>query len=336
MTEETLVKELEKALTLPDDKLFGTDPKDKFRELTKTYHPDKWNKSPFHSKVSQLFTDLSNRVSNFGKSLGNVSFNGNSYELEKLVATGDFSSVYLSSKGTLLIKVSHGAPFNKFLKNEVVVINDILQKTKDLKKNMTLYLPKPIQTFDIKDGEIKTVSIFDMKSGHRDECVPMSRVRELYPTGIPVADAAWMMRRMLEFLETIDGLGYVHGAITPSHLLLGDEGHNVIFIGWTHSVKGGQIITSADPQYKSFLPPEIKNKQKVSYNTDLYMASECFKYLVGEELNDPKFKHIKTLIASCQIGMSGRPGARFIYDMFSKHLKDLFGAPKYRYLKLRE
>lgn len=108
MTEEKLVKELETILTYSDKRLFGDEPKKKFIEFTKIYHPDKWIKSSYYSQVSSLFTRLSSRLDNIGKDLGFVSSGTNKYQLEELVATGDFSSVYLSNTGTKLVKVSHG------------------------------------------------------------------------------------------------------------------------------------------------------------------------------------------------------------------------------------
>lgn len=337
MIEQDMVNSLEKMLTYPDKKLFGDDPREKFRLLAKTYHPDRWTSSPLHAKVSELFTKLSNRLANFGNDLGFVSDGRNTYKLQEQLATGDFSNVYLTSDDVYIVKISHGPQFNKFLKNEKDMINLVRDTSSDdLKDKMSLYVPKFINEFSIKDGGLKTVTIYSNIDGYRYECVPMTRVREIYPNGISVADAAWIIRRLLQTLHVTKNAKIVHGAITPSHVLLGDHGHQAILIGWTHAVLNSGIITTADPAFLSMLPPEIKNKKQSTYATDLYMVMECFKWLCKEDLAKPEFYKIRGLITACQIEKEGRLEVNKAYELLTNHLSDVFGPPKYRFLKLKE
>lgn len=334
MPEAALIDDLKKSLTLPDEELFGSDPKQALKQFAKVYHPDLWVGDPNEEALKKLYTELNNRYTNIGKPKAVISVDSEQYELTHHAGDGDFASIYTNDK--FVIKASHGPAFNQYLKKEYETLIELKDKLKDY-GTAKQRIAAPVKQFNIKNGALQTITVFDRLFADRINCVPMKNIKQLYPNGIDMADAAWIIRRLLETCEFLWSFGVVHGSITPDHVLLNQDTHAAILIGWTHSVKSGSVIQTASSEWRDFLAPEITEKRVATTETDVYMISKCLQWLVGDRINDPKFSQVKNLMYGCQMKSSaGRLNPTQVYTMFGKLLVDLYGNPKFRFLKLKE
>ncbi len=191
---------------------------------------------------------------------------------------GDFSILY---RGVLagakpipvLAKVACEPSFNAWLEKEAVVLKQVARLPR-----LAKVLPQLIDTVMIP-GERNTryrANIFRFDP----DFVSVADIIAAYPKGLEAPQAAWVARRI--FAQSLVGpmLGYVHGAITPDHVLVNPITHDPLHIGWTHAVKSGPITHVID-RWKDLYPPEVLGKKDADHRTDLYMAGASIVRLMG-------------------------------------------------------
>ncbi|GAB4211522.1 MAG: hypothetical protein OHK0022_46100 [Roseiflexaceae bacterium] len=174
-----------------------------------------------------------------------------------------------------------------------------------------------------------------------EQYVTLEQVLRAYPAGLDLRDAAWMFNRILAALGVAHGLGLVHGAVLPSHVLIRPSDHNGMLIDWCYSVPAGQPLLAVSPPYAGDYPPEVTARQPATFATDLYMAALCLVRLLGgdpagQQLPPSVPRPVQTLLRACLLPA---PQRRFgdaweLYDQFQEILKQLYGKRSFRHFQM--
>jgi hypothetical protein len=171
----------------------------------------------------------------------------------------------------------------------------------------------------------------------------LAEVLRAYPSGIALADAAWMFNRILAALGVAHGLGIVHGAVVPAHVLIRPADHNGILIDWCYSVSAGAPLKAISPPYAADYPPEVRERLPATPATDLYLAARCLLRLLGagsaapstgvvEDLPPSIPKPLRGLLRACLIPSPQRRAndAWQLFDDFREILHRLYGPRTFR------
>jgi hypothetical protein len=103
-----------------------------------------------------------------------------------------------------------------------------------------------------------------------------------FPAGIEPKHVWWIYRRLLLTLWMGHLHGYVHGAVTPDHVLVYPKEHGLVLLDWTcYAEYKKERITAIDPRWSEFIPPEVFDKKNPTPATDLFMATATAFYALG-------------------------------------------------------
>lgn len=330
-----------------------------YRKLAAKFHPDHWtgNKSEGEEKFKEA-TEAYEVLSNADKRKEydkngfvarptpasvpvEIKSRKATYTLIKPLSTGLISDLYLCQNATsrVVLKVTRDARDNDLAENEARTIKKIRED-----KEMQQYFPELIDTFTIKDGGDKKVSVYPFS----DNFFSLEEIIKEYPDGVPPEDLAWMFNRMLEGLWGISKAGLVHGAFLPPNLLYGMENHGLIIMEWslaispeTHNGTTKNYIKAIHPDYKGWYPPEVPQKLTPSPATDIYMAAKCAIKVLGGNPDTNRIptsvpEPIRNFLSSCLIpAMHRRPSdAGQLREDFGQVLKKLYGKRPFRHFKM--
>lgn len=139
------------------------------------------------------------------------------------------------------------------------------------------YLPKFI-------ANATSAGEFGVVFEHLDGFYSLVEVKQHYPDGIDQRDMAWMFRRLLVVLGFAHKAGYIHGAVTPQHVMIHPSAHGLVLIDWTHAEPvpddGDDELLDIAERYKGWYPPEAFSTD-AGPQTDIYMAANLMSWLMG-------------------------------------------------------
>ncbi len=269
------------------------------------------------------------------------------------LASGDLCDVHrvrFDSAGKTiegLLKMARELADNELLMAERVNLDNLRKAmASKLKKNDWLTcIPEVYDSFLIADGSKKTrANILESFDGF----LTAEEIQSRLAGGVDGRTIAWMWKRLLGLLDWIHGLGYLHGAVLPPHVLYFPDDdanlandlrrHSVRLIDWCYSLelKATSRLKAWCPQYEEFYAPEILGKKLLSPQTDLYMAAKTMVYLLGGNAKDNTFpvsvpaEIIQSLLLCLEKNPDRRPGnPQSYFDSFVRVLEKLYGKPKY-------
>ncbi len=154
-----------------------------------------------------------------------------------------------------------------------------------------------------------------------------------FPTGIEPKHVWWIYRRLLLTLWMGHLHGYVHGAVTPDHVLVYPKEHGLVLLDWTCCAElKRERITAIDPRWKAFGPPEVFEKKIPTPATDLFMATATAFYALG---GDPATRSCPNplhpdLLRNLRRAMAPNPSKRpqdveKFHTLFGETLERAFG-----------
>jgi hypothetical protein len=155
-----------------------------------------------------------------------------------------------------------------------------------------------------------------------------------FPAGIEPKHVWWIYRRLLLTLWMGHLHGYVHGAVTPDHVLIYPKEHGLVLLDWTcHAEYEKERITALDPRWKAFVPPEVFDKKNPTPATDLFMATATAFYALG---GDPATRTVPgpslhpDLLRDLRQAMDPKPAKRpqdaeKFHNRFGETLERAFG-----------
>lgn len=103
-----------------------------------------------------------------------------------------------------------------------------------------------------------------------------------FPEGIEPRHIVWILRRSLSVLGYVHSQGILHGHITPDHLLIRPQDHNVWLLDWCYAItrpkETGQTFHTIEPPYS---PPEAIEGKPPLPASDLYALGQVMIYALG-------------------------------------------------------
>lgn len=332
----------------PDD-LFGALPaptpaalKQRYRELAAIAHPDRnpgrvAEAEEAFKRLQQWYVVAQMQLARHGHAAPylDVATRLHHYMSDAAPFPGDLCDLFPAEADgrRVLLKVVRHARNNDLLQAEARALQEIDHAVTG--QAVRAHFPTLWESFPMRDaaGVQRQVNVLQ----HEGEYVSLAKVLQVYPTGIELADAAWMFNRLLAALAVIHNLGLVHGAVTPAHILIRPADHNGLLIDWCYSVPTGDLIQAMSPPYTGDYPPEVPARQPATAATDLYMAARCLLRLLGGNpvtgaLSDRIPKPLQRLLRSCLLPAPQRRASDVweLFDDFQEILHERYGQRKFR------
>lgn len=199
--------------------------------------------------------------------------------VEGPLAKGDLADLYLvesmapaEARGGMpgVLKIARSASDNDLMDTESRALTALWKAEP---ANFHKYLPKLLATFQASG---RRVNVLDRHPGY----LSLRQIGEQLPTGVPFRHIVWMMNRLLSLIGFLQRAGYVHGGITPDHLLYHPETHGLVLVGWCSAVPAGETIKIASKTWlgERFYAPEVQGKRPATGATDIFMASQSMLF----------------------------------------------------------
>jgi serine/threonine protein kinase len=325
---EDALESLRRARTPVD--LFGTDAAKAtrtYRRLARLLHPDAGGSTDF-VRLNALW-----RAYNQSGPI-TITTRRHTYRLGAKRAGGDLTDLYGATyDGTrdVVVKLPRDPADGDLLEREAVALR---QLPKDGDGRFLPYVPRLVESFRHRDAttgmERRANAIVSLDGFHT-----LAEVHTAYPDGLDPRDAAWMWRRLLVALGFAHRAGVLHGAVLPEHVLIHPEQHGLVLVDWCYSVPGCYAPT--DPsgrvpalvgRYADWYPPEVPGREQASASTDIFMATHCMTYLMGDKAPKPMRSFAKGCLLASQ---RRRPGDAWrLLEEFDELLERLYGPRRFR------
>jgi serine/threonine protein kinase len=167
--------------------------------------------------------------------------------------------------------------------------NDLMQREADALSTLECdgeprhraYAPLLLDSFcqrDPSSGVQRVVNVLQ----HLDGFLSLAAVARIYPHGVHPRDAAWMWRRLLVALGYAHRAGVVHGAVVPEHVLINPGEHGLALVDWCYATRCGEPIAAMVGERRDLYPPEVAARRAAGPGTDIYLATKCMSWLIGE------------------------------------------------------
>ncbi len=141
----------------------------------------------------------------------------------------------------------------------------------------------------------------------------------------------WIWKRLLEGLDWIHRQGYVHGAITPDHVLVFPANHGVKILDWSYSAKAGGKLKAISAANRALYPSEVFAKKPLTTGADLFMVAKCMEFCFAGARGGEVGPRLYTgLIHACTLPATHRyQDAVEVLDVIKRHARALYGPPKF-------
>jgi serine/threonine protein kinase len=332
----------------PED-VFGSLPEvDKnYKKLAIILHPDKnlnSKESNFaFAELGKLYHYAKTKISNgsYGiKILATIKSKKYTYDIQDLLTSADLSEVYYGVRKEdseqVIIKVLRNPANKDLFLNEFKTLNYIRNESPIKEFKIINHIPNIIEHFEINSAGIKKqVTVFKRLVGYYS----LSQVKNKYSNGVDAKTAVWIFNRSMAALMATHQSGYIHGAFTPDHFMIGAEqangqlDHNGILVDFSYSVKRNTKIKAIVPRWKEMYPTEVLEKLNVNFSTDIYMSAKTILYIAERNLPKP----IDNFFRWCTMGVKHRPQNAFeVHEDFKGILKTIYGEPRFHPFSMRD
>ncbi len=230
---------------------------------------------------------------------------GKTLTLTSLIAEGVFTSVHSAeydndTEGSLFVKYTRDASDNDLVEREFSVLTSFHLPGADPESEAFLvqqraYVPYPVRSFSILD-EDKAKHRANLLRVPKGRCYTAQTLRkEIFPAGIEPRHVWWIFRRLLLTLWMGHLKGYIHGGVTPDHVLVFPDEHGIVLLDWTCAAKiGEEHVPAINPDFQEFYPPELLRKEAAAASADIFMAAATAINMLG---GNPVTHHIPDTVA---------------------------------------
>lgn len=286
------------------------------------------------SRLTELYGQATRKFEKgtYGKTVvvATVRTKRHTYTVSNALAAGDLANLYVGADETdadVILKVARAEGDNDLLDTEADLLKR-LTTTAAKTKAFGRYLPDFVESSRL-DG--RAMNVFRLQPGY----VPLTVVKERYPTGVDPRHFVWMWRRLLSVLGFAHSVAVVHGAVLPPHILINPTNHGLMLIDWAYGRRDQSAIKAITVPYTAWYPPEVLAKQPAGPGTDLYMSAECMSWVLGgfpeRRLPTTVPLRFQQFLSSCLLkNLARRPTDAFeVHDGFSELSKAIYGPRKF-------
>lgn len=304
------------ASTLAELQLPGEDIDQAYKRIAKLVHPDIHPTNSY--AATKAFAHLNNLHSQALKPAEVITIG--KYTIEKKLASGDIADLYITKDGDIF-KLAKSRTENDLMAREAATLTK-LNKAND---HFSKYLPIIKDSFNASG---RAANILDKPA----DFLTLKDLWHIADHNYDFRHGVWMMNRLLSVLGYIHSQGFVHGAITPEHLMYRAEDHDMRLIDWCYSTKIGEKIPAIIPEYRYIYPQEVPAKLPCGPGTDIYMAFT----ILQSRFDVPKaFAGIFDWARAYSI--NHRPDDAWkLQDLWRKTAKEVYGDPKFVKLNLKK
>lgn len=246
-----------------------------------------------------------------------ITLDGDQHTLLGRVGDGEFCDVFYARRDNpsemLALKVCRaedtGAPI---LRREAANLRAMASMKVRGSDYFSSFLPQNITTVRVKDGSLSRVANrYLWRTGFDYTFEDIFRE---YHRGVDPRDAIWMWKRMLALLGWVHECGWVHGSVTPQHLLVHPRDHGVVFSGWSRVVATGERLPARSPGYELYYPSNVWEGGSVSYHTDIVMSARCICKVLGPDASNLPEALVR-LVDECMWGKMDTPAWKLMEEV---------------------
>jgi serine/threonine protein kinase len=275
MTRAEAVRLIETARTPAD--LFGSAGTRAYRRLARLVHPDAGGPREAFDRLTALWHEHGPVT---------IRTRRGTYALAPAPIRGDLANLY--DAGEAMVKIPRDPAANDLLEREAIALRQLPQ---DGDRRFLPYVPRLLESFRHRDeatGTERRANALARLGGFHS----LTEVRAAYPGGVDPRDVAWMWRRLLVALGFAHRAGVLHGAVLPEHVLIHPGEHGLVLVDWCYSVPGchpdrGDRVPAMVPRRADWYPPEVAAREPAGTGTDIYLATRCMTYLMGDRAPGP-------------------------------------------------
>lgn len=286
----------------------------RLKKIRLVLHPDKWLADSDKAIATESFklleqlvtADYRKSANKFDITTKTATYHVDGLEFEGLVANL-YECIYIKNSAAHagLVKMARNPSDNDLLAQEAKVLKDIFKEP----HHRGNFYPELVDTFVHRDATThadRRTNVLRRTGGF----ISLAKVQSLFGEDhrFDARDLAWMWRRVYAGLSLAHELGYVHGAISPDHVLIWPEEHGLQIVGWGQSVEIGDTIKLLGDDRNYLYAPEVFEKKPATPATDLYAISRLFERLLKRDLTEPGVKQFRAFIkGTAYESQSARP-----------------------------
>ncbi|HMV67018.1 MAG TPA: hypothetical protein PKA64_09220, partial [Myxococcota bacterium] len=164
-----------------------------------------------------------------------VNLGGRTWVIEGRLAEGDASTVYrarwVNRLGeAVVLKVLATADDADLLHREWETLAALRASRAEGAAHFITRLPAPVARGVVETDRPRVATAYGWKSGFVHT---LEAIGQLHPAGVSGQQQVWLLKRLLELLGFVHRSGFVHGAVTPEHVLVHPRDHGAMLVGWT-------------------------------------------------------------------------------------------------------
>lgn len=255
-----------------------------------------------------------------------LNLGGRSYVVEGPLGKGDSTQIYRARWAMRLgelvyLKLLTAQADADLMRNEWVALGTLRRSRAEGAEHFVTRLPAPVAHGLVTTDTSRLASVFGWLPGFSHT---LSSVEQEHSEGVDGRIGVWMLTRLLELLGFVHRSGYVHGAVTPDHVLIHPRDHGATLIGWTLA------------QAHAGLPPLLGKPEKwrrlygsaerAEPPLDIAMACRTVARVARFE---------RPLQSILERGISGCADAWSLAEQLRESSRQVYGPPAYNPLALR-
>lgn len=298
-----------------------TQQREKYRMLSRRLHPDavadglKDRATAAFAKLSTLWDEL--LVSHGEKPAIKqvvISTKRRTYAVGKVVGRGDIANIYEAryvedgAEMLCALKMPRHPRDSDLVLAEASALKRLAQRNEkflaDKADGTTFqpYFPEFVEQFRHRDVADRSERQVVASYLYGESWYTLQQVMDAYPHGLDAKDLAWMWRRVLIALGFAHRCGVVHGAVTPSHIMIEPTIHGVALVDWCYStIDGVGKVPALAPGWEDLYPPEVRAKETPTPATDIYMVSKSMGQLLERDAPSQFYSFIRGCTLESQV-----------------------------------
>jgi hypothetical protein len=264
-----------------------------------------------------------------------LNLGGRSYVLERRLARGDSTIVYrgrwVVRLGELVVVKVLAAPTDADrLRQEWQTLKRLAESRAEGAAHFVTRLPNPVAHGIVDSDGPRPASVFGWKSGFVHT---LHEVGEVHAAGVSGPIVVWLLKRLLELLGFVHRSGFVHGAVTPDHVLVHPYDHGAMLVGWTCAETWAPGRTRALTARSGRWETLYDGATEASPTLDIAMACRVVRTVAGWHLADAVRQ--PPLEALLKRGAEGEfDDAWELRDLLVEVSRESFGPPAYNPLPM--